>query len=69
MKQRTPTHGSQWQNIEKEESSGKVNMQRRAAAVSVDKVQSKRNPPQDPVRPARYLNGVKLDAHELANIS
>ena len=40
-----------------------------AAAVSVDSVQSRRNPPQDPVRHARYLNGVKLDEHEVANIT
>ena len=39
-----------------------------AAAVSVDSVQSRRNPPQDPVRPARFLNGVKLDEYEVANI-
>ena len=38
-----------------------------AAAVSVDSV-SRRNPPKDPVRPARYLNGVKLDEDEVANI-
>ena len=31
-----------------------------AAAVSVDSVHSRRYPPQDPVQPARYLNGVKL---------
>ena len=40
-----------------------------AAAVSVDSVQSRRNPPQDPVRAARYLNGVKLDEYEVANIA
>ena len=40
-----------------------------AAAVFVDSVQSRRNPPQDPVRPARYLNGVKLDEYEVANIT
>ena len=32
-----------------------------AAAVFVDSAQSRKNPPLDPVRPARYLNGVKLD--------
>ena len=40
-----------------------------AAAVSVDSVQSRRHPPQDPVRPARYLNGVKLDEYEVAGIA
>ena len=40
-----------------------------AAAVSVDSVESRRYPPQDPVRPARYLNGVKLDEYEVANIA
>ena len=40
-----------------------------AAAVSVDSVHSRRNPPQDPVRPARYLNGVKLDEYVVANIT
>ena len=29
---------------------------------------SQRNPPQDPIRPALYLNGVKLDDDEVANI-
>ena len=29
-----------------------------AAAASVDSVHSRRCPPQDPIRPARYLNGV-----------
>ena len=37
-------------------------------AVSVDSVHSRRYPPQDPARPARYLNGVKLDEYEVANI-
>ena len=40
-----------------------------AAAVSVDSVQSRRNPQQDPVRPARYLNGVKWDEYEVASIA
>ena len=40
-----------------------------AAAVSVDTVQSRRNPPQAPVRPARYLYGVKFDEYEVANIA
>ena len=40
-----------------------------AAAASVDSVHSRRCPPQDPIRPARYLNGVKLDDHEVVNIA
>ena len=40
-----------------------------AAAASVDSVHSRRNPPQDPLRPARYLNGVKLDDCEVVNIA
>ena len=39
-----------------------------AAAMSVDSVIRRENPPQDPIRPARYLNGVKLDDDEVANI-
>ena len=31
-----------------------------AAAASVDSVHSRRCPPQDLIRPARYLNGVKV---------
>ena len=40
-----------------------------AAAASVDSVHSRRYPQQDPVRPARYLNGVKLDEYEVATIA
>ena len=40
-----------------------------AAAVSVDILHIRRNPPQDQVRPARYLNGVKLDEYDVANFS
>ena len=32
-----------------------------AAAISVDSVLRREKTPQDPIRPARYLNGVKLD--------
>ena len=39
-----------------------------AAAASVDSVHSRRRPAQDPVRPARNLNGVKLD-DEVVNIA
>ena len=39
-----------------------------AAAISVDAVVRRENPPQDPIRPARYLNGVKLDDDEVDNI-
>ena len=40
-----------------------------AAAISVDTVcYAEKNPPQDPIRPARYLNGVKLDEDEVVNI-
>ena len=35
-----------------------------AAGASIDSVHNKKNPPQDPIRPARYLNGVKLDEYE-----
>ena len=35
---------------------------------SVDNALRRENPPQDPIRPARYLNGVKLDDDEVANI-
>ena len=35
-----------------------------AAGASIDSVHHWINPPQDPVRPARYLNGVNLDEHE-----
>ena len=27
------------------------------------------NPPQDPIRPARYLNGVKWDDYEMVSIA
>ena len=37
-----------------------------AAAASVDSVHSRRCPPQDPIRPARLLNGVKLDDYWVA---
>ena len=40
-----------------------------AAAASVDSVRSRRYSPQDPIRPARYLNGVKLDEYEVVNIA
>ena len=40
-----------------------------AAAASVDSVHSKRNHPQDRVRPARYLNVVKLDEYDMATIA
>ena len=39
-----------------------------AAAASVDSVHSRRHPAQDPIRPARNLNGVKLD-DEVVNIA
>ena len=39
-----------------------------AAAASGDSLQSRRCPQQDPIRPARYLNGVKLDDYEMMNI-
>ena len=39
-----------------------------AAAISVDSATHRENPPQDPIRPARYLNGMKLDDYEVANI-
>ena len=35
----------------------------------MDSVHSRRYPQQDPVRPARYLNGVKLDEYEVATIA
>ena len=40
-----------------------------AAAISVDRVLRRENLPQDPIRPARYLNGVRLDDDEVANIT
>ena len=40
-----------------------------AAAASVDSVRSRRYSPQDPIRPARYLNGVMLDEYEVVNIA
>ena len=40
-----------------------------AAAASVDSVHSRRCPSRDPIGPARYLNGVKLDEYEMANIA
>ena len=39
-----------------------------AAAASGDSVHSRRCPPQDPSRPGRYLNCVKLDDYEMVNI-
>ena len=48
----------------KMESNGKRIRAKTAAAASVDSVHSRRNAPQDPVRPARHLNGVKLDECE-----
>ena len=39
-----------------------------AAAIAVVSATHRKNPPQDPIRPARYLNGVKLDDYEVANI-
>ena len=38
-----------------------------AAAASGDSLQSRRCPPQDPTRPARYVNGVKLGDNEMMN--
>ena len=40
-----------------------------AAAASVESAQSRRCPQQDPVGPARFLNDVKLDDNEVANIA
>ena len=34
----------------------------------VDNVLRRENPPQDPIRPAGFLNGVKLEDDEVANI-
>ena len=48
----------------KMERNGKRIRAKTAAATSVDFVHNRRNAPQDPVRPARYLNGVKLDEYE-----
>ena len=42
---------------------------RTAEERSVDKVQRRENPQQDPIRPARQLNGVKSDDDEVANIT
>ena len=39
-----------------------------AAAISVERATHTENPPQDPIRPARYLNCVKLGDDEVANI-
>ena len=39
------------------------------AAASVDSVHSGRKTPQDPIRQARHLNGVKLDEYEVAIIT
>ena len=55
-------HRQRWKAVESEYA-------KTAAAVSVDSVHSRKNPPQDPVRPARFLNGVKLDDYEVANIT
>ena len=40
-----------------------------AKTASVDRTHSRRYSQQDPVRPARYLNGVKLDEYEVATIA
>ena len=40
-----------------------------AAAASVDSVHSRRCSPQDPIRPARYLNGVKSDDYQVVNFA
>ena len=37
-----------------------------AAAISVDSVLRREKPPQDPIRPPRYLNGVRLGQHHVA---
>ena len=51
-----------WKAMEKEYA-------KTAAERSVDNVLRRENPPQDPIRPARYLNDVKLDDDEVANIT
>ena len=40
-----------------------------AAAASVDSVHSRRCPLLDPIRPARHLNGVKLDDYGVVSIA
>ena len=40
-----------------------------ATVASVACVHSRKCLPQDPIRPARFLNGVKLDDYEVVNIS
>ena len=54
-------HRERWKAMESEHAET-------AAAISVDSATHSENPPQDPVRPARYLNGVKLGDCEVANI-
>ena len=54
-------HRERWKAVESEHAET-------AAAMSVDSATHRENPPQDPIRPARYLNGVKLDDYEVANI-
>ena len=39
------------------------------AAASVDSVHSRTCSPQRPIRPARYLTGVKSDDYEAVNIA
>ena len=49
------------------ESNGSI-YEKTAAAISVENATQSENLPQDPIRLARYLNGMKLDDDEVANI-
>ena len=66
MKLKTTTHGSKGQKIVKDGKHWKVNMRRQQHATG-DSATHREKPPQDPIRPARYLNGVKVDERELAS--
>ena len=68
MKMKNDTHGSKWQKNRERWKAVECENAKTAAAISVDSVLRRENPPQDPIRPARYLNCVKLDDDEVANI-
>ena len=68
MKQKTTKPGKKWKNRERCNAM-ESEYAKTAAAASVDSVHSRRYHQQDPVRPARYLTGVKLDENEAATIA
>ena len=62
------THGSKWHKNRERGISLESEYAMTAEERSVDSLLRRENPPRDPIRPARYLNGVKLDDDEVSNI-